>query len=247
MKERLIRLKRVLNRVSEIASGLNHPITTDIKDLLIRSSVMVPTSSSVEYVKKSLPFSILPLIEEDKINFPHLKGFFRVLEGKEGASASAFYNFEIKTIVIVFKRWQSDDYLASVLMHEATHVLQNSEAHSLDELSKSELGAYLVHFEIMDFIGEKNPRYKIAIKEEGLWALGLYKASNTYPGLNYDEAKRVRRFFDSSTREQDKAWYTLWWLRRNFEMFILLNDGDLVKASHDFRMFIKDVYSNNLV
>ena len=246
--ERLKRLKNVLSLVKEMAKGLNHPMTSKISQLLLESSVLVPNKEIVEYIKKSQsnPFAVLPLVDKDRLTYPHLDGFFEILE-RSGASASAYYSSEIQTIVLVLKHWQSDEYLASVLMHEAVHALQNSEARNLDELATKEVGAYLVHFEIMDYIGEKNPRYKIAVKEEGIWALGLYKATGKYPGLDYSEAKRIRRFFQSTTREQDKTWYTLWWFRRNFEMFIILNEGDLEKASEDFRLFYKDVYSNSMI
>lgn len=247
-ENRLKRLKNVLSLVKEMAKGLNHPMTSKISQLLLECSIIVPNKEIVEYIRKSQsnPIAVLPLVGEDRLNYPHLDGFFEILE-RSGASASAYYSPEIQTIVIVFKHWQSDEYLASVLMHEAIHALQDSEARNLDELATKEVAAYLVHFEIMDYIGEKNPRYKIAIREEGLWALGLYKATGKYPGLDYSEAKRIRRFFQSTTSEQDKAWYTLWWFRRNFEMFIFLNEGNLEKASEDFRMFYKDVYSNSMI
>lgn len=247
-KDRLKRLKNVLIIVKEMAKGLNHPITSKISQLLLECSILVPNKDIVEYIKKSQSnaFAVLLLVDEDRVNYPHLKGFFQLLE-PSGASASALFSFDIQTIVVVFKRSHSDEYLASVLMHEAVHALQNSKARNLDELSQNELGAYLVHFEIMDYIGEKNPRYKIALKEEGVWALGLYKATGKYPGLDYSEAKRIRRFFQSATRDQDNAWYTLWWFRRNFEMFVLLNEGNLEKAAKDFRLFLKHVYSNSMI
>ncbi len=240
----LKKFDRILAIVKNIANGLDHPVASQIGDILQKSSILIPSEKGVTTLRNpTFPISILLLAPEDEIKFPQLGGYFKMRKGKGNALATAIYVHEAKVIVLFLDRGISNQYLASVLMHECIHVAQNSESSDLEILSHKELAAHLFHFEIMDFLGSKNPRYSISIEEEGRWALGLFLKNGFPPGLNYEESKRVRRFFESETSIQDKSWYTLWWFRRTFEMFILLNENDLEKAVEDFRLFLKDVYS----
>jgi hypothetical protein len=244
--KRIKALKLVLNRVREICGDLDFEIG-HLGNLLLKANIGVPCEEGFEIIKNSnSPLTILVLVDEDK-KYPHFNHFFGAgLKGR--ASAAALYDSNYQMILVNVSK-VSVDYLASVLIHEAVHNQQEpASVGDLEGLSRNELGAHLIHFIVLDYLGEKNPRYYIALKEEAEWAASFYQTHNHPPGFAYEEeAKRVRRFFQSDTKNQDYYWYTLWWMRRTYEMFYILYQNNDVKASHEFRKVLKDVLSASIV
>ena len=133
-----------------------------------------------------------------------------------------------------------------VLAHEAVHNVVNSPCERGDFQCKaeSEFTAYMTEFFVFDYLGSKNPEYLNVLNAEASTSADLYRKSGKYEVPDYSKATMVRNFFESSNENQDKLWYSVWWLRKNYQMFLIMNNQNADLANQQFFLFLKYMYQN---
>ena len=102
----------------------------------------------------------------------------------------------------------------------------------------------MTEFYIFDYLGSKNPEYLNVLNAEASASAELFRKSGKYELPDYSKAIMVRNFFESKNDYQDKLWYSVWWLRKNYQMFLILKNQNADLANQEFFVFLKYMYQS---
>lgn len=243
LKFRLNWAINVLNRAVEMAREIDDPAVIKLTEILSQATLLIPTADGDFLLKEgNSNLAINILLNEDK-QYPYLSKFFESGIGTAAPSGMCVKKEGQTIILLCVGGIYSVDYLATVLIHEGVHALQTSCSKSdWDCISLSELQAHLVHFALLDYLGAKSKRYFEGLRDSAEAAKEFYILHGHAPNPEYKNARKMRKIFQSSNEYQDNYWYTIYYFRRNFEMFCILYDRDMEKACLGFRRFLVDAY-----
>lgn len=243
-KVRIEYLETLLSRAEEIAQGTGNEATFQSVNFLKSCTILAPREFELIFVKvKSRECHIVPLLEED-VEIPMTQTLMQ-----SNPNASAYYHPDFKTIVLYPKRG-SLDYTTKVLLHEVQHAMESDTCLKDDYRcrARNETIAYVSDAFVLDYLAmSKNSKYKEFLNQEAQKALEAYLPNGIILPPNYEEASRMREFFDSTTLEEDELWYTAFYLRKYLAMYTILYEGDFIKAQLSFVGFLETLLANGFM
>jgi hypothetical protein len=244
-KVRISYTEEILQRVREISSATRNSALMESSKILQSCSILAPREDELVVIKaKDENCFIVPLLRNETSSMASL-----LMEDPAGKGGFAYYKVEFKTVVI--KPYEANlDFLALVLLHEGIHVIDNQPCNPGESRCRAlnEALAYVSQSFILDYLGtSKSSRYQEYLDQQAREALEAYLENKKIIPPDYEKASEMREFFDSNSKKQDDLWYSSFYLRKYLQMFLILHEGDFLKAQLSYVDFLEALIVNGVL